>query len=566
MHAWARWAVISAIFGLSASVALPARASFGDCEESVEYLAAFDSRIESRLYQCVERLRVPVSTSGGQRHIRIIHDFNAEWITGSGVLPEFDRGVRGAAEAIGRLGGVELNDITVFLTDDLPPPEGAHQFSNIAAEVGFRRTPRPGDADQNGECGLTVYLGGPAGARHYAAQVIAHEIFHCVQLANLSDAQMSSGRGGLGGGGDWWIEGSAEWFTALALPDPGPLPERVDAFDAASATTPLYRIAYDAVPFFLWLGQETSPPSVMAFLRQMAGESSDAAQRAAMNAALPPESWLRFAETYLDGEIRHPHGVDLGFAAETGDTWSWSDTRTQSIALEPFVIVRGVADFACGRWRTGAAPDNVSSARLHEGGPWGELPPEIDTSSGASGSYRVAAINTTQARIALAVEGTLESGCGVCLDIVETDACLFGTWRLAGGGGAEWANRQLPGRYSTVNESMTFRRDGSFITGAAQITADTRVSGSGGHGQAVAQSGGRWSARDGRLNMCADMQTLSGQTVITFPDGQRAVIPVPDVQPGSAVISYVCNATSLRTEIPIPGAPPIISEYTRVSD
>src|SRR5690606_23438510 len=117
------------------------------------------------------------------------------------------------------------------------------RFSNIVAQA---------DAS-DGECRIAVYLLSVGATVEHAAYVIAHEFFHCVQEASLSPAQMGSSGAGTGVGGDWWIEGSAEWFAALSLPELGPLDDRIHRFDSVSADTPLYEMAYEAVVFFLWM-------------------------------------------------------------------------------------------------------------------------------------------------------------------------------------------------------------------------------------------------------------------------------------------------------------------------
>src|SRR5262245_19962362 len=121
MHSWARWAVIIVILALSASVAPPARAAFGDCATR-EYLARFDARYGDPAsvleFACVERLRIPVASGSGARQIRIVHHPDADWIADGATMAEFERGARLAAEAVGRLGGVELEDVTILLADD----------------------------------------------------------------------------------------------------------------------------------------------------------------------------------------------------------------------------------------------------------------------------------------------------------------------------------------------------------------------------------------------------------------------------------------------------------------
>ena len=549
MRAWARWTLLVAVLALITPVALPARAEFGSCSDPA-YLARFDERLRTIEYDCVERLRV--SAAGAE--IRVLHDLLADWIVSDSEMSEFDRGVRAAAEAMNRLGGVAMDNVTILLADDLPPRDpDTGAFSSVAAYA---------EMERDDECRVIVYLAGPGSLPEYAAFVIAHELFHCVQTANLTEAQMRTGSEGAGGGGDWWLEGSANWFAALALPDAGPLPEYVGDFDAQSSETALNRMAYGAVVFFLWLGAEESPPGVMTFLRQMASSRGDSAQHGAMASALGQDRWLDFATAYLDSDIRHPHGTDIGLSPREGETWRWADTRTQSVELGAFVLVRGRAAFECGRWRTSVRPDAYRAKADSE--EWGDLPEEIDTQS-APDTYRIAAMSTERAT--LAIRGTMESGCGDCAGIVETDACVIGSWQLVGGGAVEWMRSQgVRGSFNMANENMTLRRDGSYITGAVSGQYHVRnPDGSRGDGDAVAQAGGRWSARDGTLNLCADMQRFGGTMTMTTPEGDRYTAPLPSMPPSTMSMSYTCSPTTLRTITPIPGGPPMPSEFARTS-
>lgn len=560
MHSWARWAVISVILALSASVAPPARAAFGDCATR-EYWTQFDAQYggtgpTALEFACVERLRITIPTASGERTLRIIHHPDADWIADGSTMAEFDRGARLAAAAIARLGDVQLEDITILLADDFPPRDG-EVFSDIAGQAEFR--------NDDGECHVIFFLAGPASDTAYAASIVAHELFHCVQVANLTTAQVTSGANGTGAGGDWWLEGSASWFAALAVPDPGTMPEEVAEFDRFSPTTPLNRQAYSAAPFFLWLGAELGPEGMLPFLRNMAGSNAEAAQRAAMAAALPQERWLDFAEAYLDGAIRYPDGRPLGSSPQAGDAWDWSATRTQRLVLEPFVLARATATFQCGRWRASVAPASAHSARPESGGGWAPLPEEIDANAASGGArYRFAAMSAAPSRVTMNIVGTKESGCGDCAGVRTTDACLVGAWRLTGGGAAEWMRRQgVPGSYSTSGEGITFHSDGTFITGV--VAGEMHVEGrdSRGDGDASAQAGGRWSTSGGVLNMCADMQAFGGQVTVTSRSGS-VTRPLPGAPPATSSERYTCEGSRLDTERDIPRSPPMQFHYTRV--
>src|SRR5690606_15644828 len=184
----------------------------------------------------------------------------------------------------------------------------------------------------------------------------------------------------------------------------------------------------------------------------------------------------RSAPAYVDAKTSPPHGPDLGFSPQRREIWEWSAAQTRAAPLSPFVLHRGVVAFQCGRWRTGVNPAPMHAARPEDGGDWNALPSEIDTTSGSGGNYRFAAINASASDATLSVEGVMEAACGDCAGVTELDACVIGSWRMSGGGAVEWMRRQgVPGNYSTSNETVTFRADGTYITGLVGLEAHARL-------------------------------------------------------------------------------------------
>ncbi len=559
MPAVLRWTILVCVLMVVAPISAPARAELGNCADPA-YLSRFDSRLAELSFDCVERLRVTVSTASGERVIRIIHNRDATVLIGETELAEFDRAVRAAPGAIAQLGNIQLEDVTLLLVDGVPPDDDP--FADTHGEI-----PASTDILNDGECRIVLYLLSSGAGRRMAATVTAHEIFHCVQAANLTQEQMNSGGAGTGAGGDWWLEGSAEWFAAVALPDAGLLPNDVDTFDRLSPTTPLNRLAYSASVFFLWLGAEDGADRIVPFLQGMASSSSESAQRAAMS-RIGQDRWLDFAQAYLDREIRHPHGTELGFDPEQGEIWEWSATQTRTAPLEPFILHRGVLAFQCGRWSTSAQPNAMHSARVEDGGDWADLPRSIDTTSGSGGSYAYVAVNAGSSRVTLSVEGRMDAGCGDCMGVITTDACLYGTWQLTGGGAIEWMRSQgVPITSSQMsNATMTFFPDGTFLSGDVQTRMRTETPRRRADSRGNVQGGGRWSTNEGVLNICGDMLRFSGQVTMTDRRGSRTMDVPPPPGPGNMSQRYTCSGNTLSNEIAIPGHPPVRSQYTRVSD
>lgn len=541
----------------------PAQADFGDCTKS-SYRAEFDPRLETMPFDCVERLRINVPTEAGSSDIRLIHHRHADWALSPRLIDEFERGLRGAADALSLIGSFRLDDVTVMLIDGPPPREASSdRFSNIVAQANASA----------GECRIAVYLLSVGATVEHAAYVLAHEFFHCVQGASLSPAQMGSSGAGTGIGGDWWIEGSADWFAALSLPEIGPLNDRTYRFDSVSDDTPLYEMAYEAVVFFLWLNDETGPSGIMPFLNQMAPRAGAGAQRSAMQRALAADQWLSFAQAYIDGDIKHPHGTALSFNPSDGDTWRWSETRTERVTLEPFVIHRSWLEFECGEWTTEVQPGESYATRT-EGGSWGHLPESIDTNDGDESRFRFVGFAARSSNRTLQVRVDLEAGCQPCGGTDAIDACVVGRWQETGGGPIEWMEKVMQ-RPKVVegerrNVVIVYDSDGTFATApvAADLTtiAETNDGDVRGEGHAVWQTAGRWSAEEGQLNRCVDRSRFHGEMTITPPDDEtfHSALPMPQA-PGVETVRYTCSETNLETTLTFPGIPePMVTQYTRM--
>lgn len=594
---------------------------FGDCSDPA-YMARFDERfrtgppgIEGPTYDCVERLRVPVTTRGGTRHIRVLHDLNADWITDEALLAEVDQGVQAAVAQLGRVGTFDMRDVSILVADDFPPRTGAETFANYAAWT------YADPAGTETECQVVFFVLGPGGDQRYAAAAIAHEIFHCVQKASLSPEQNNTiaGVGHDARGGGWWREASADWFASMAVADPAYFQNRADQFDAESGSTPLHHMSYQALPFFWWLSGEDGEAAVLPFLAGMATGTSDLEQTAAMRDSLSEGRWLAFAEAYLDGNIRRPRGAPITFRPEEGDTWRWEASRVERRALEPFVLVRAWLECDCGTWTTSAEPERSHAVKPDDGA-WGRLPGRIDTEAGDPAWFRLAGFNAGPATRPLVLDLVHDIPCEGCGG-GGLDSCLAGDWRLTGGGAVEWMRSvagpevRIPVAEST-GDNVTFTRTGGYTSGDFSQRSVMTVREPDGltraDGRMNVRAGGRWSADAGTLTLCPAHEAIDGQVVVTRADGsggtmdlsregltrsaaayrdlmegvppgmledmppnmraayetarraaaEVAANPVPPS--GPLEMTYRCEGDTLHTSLPVRGAPPIVSTYTRV--
>ncbi len=544
-----------------------ALATFGDCMDPA-YIDSFDGRPSSGGITCVERLRLPVATAEGERHIRIIQDVVADWAFMPGVEAQAERGVRATVEALGRIGSFKMDDVTVLLLDDLPPTTPDDKNNGVVAgETG---------ATVGSECRVVFYLfDSRTGDPEILAANIAHEIFHCVQFATLSAAQMASGAYGTGSGGDWWMEGSAEWFANLAVSDSPLLPGRIERFETAVETAaPLDSLAYSAVVFFMWLDQISDSTQILPFLHQMADSSGASAQRAAMRRALDAGKWQRFAQDYLDENIRHPRGDAIAWSIGAGKTWRFEENRVQPIEIEPFVLSRGWIEMACGTWHFETRPERTRAAarRSERGADWSPLARDHDTEREGE-RLRFAALSVEADTVTLQVDAERRESCEPCAGSDEVDACIVGAWKMTGGGPVEWMRRQMPaGVNMPVHEQsdavMVFKGDGTYwtapFTQRLVITMRDRDGLTVGDGKGVAQGAGRWSIKDGRFYICQDAGGLRGQATLTSPHGSTTL---PMTMPGAGTIdmSYSCSDANLETRMDMPTGGPMTTSYGRIS-
>nr|WP_322865840.1 hypothetical protein [Aquicoccus sp. G2-2]MEA1113105.1 hypothetical protein [Aquicoccus sp. G2-2] len=544
---------------ISALAPLPASAGFSDCTDS-SYLGRFPDAPSAGGILCVEQFRFSYATPEGSRSIRAISDVSAGWAVPPAMVASAERGARAAAVAMAQLGSYAIDDITILLLDD------THSFTEspeILAITDGRRDPA---GARTGECLVTLYGLTSHSSDLEIAVTTAHEIFHCLQYASLTAAQMGS----YGRGGTWWIEGSAEYFSALAVSGSQSKTDRGAAFDdAVGAGIPLNEMGHQSSPFFFWLGETRGANTLIPFLHAMAGADGAASQRSAMRAALPDAQWLQFAQSYVDGRIAHPQGGNLALSPSPSETRRVSAPGTQRVTLAPFAILFATVDYDCGTWGNSVTPSNANiGLRRESERNWGAWPEEIEVEEGAPGTYWLAGMNTGDSNQTVSDQVERRRACVPCGPTARLDVCLNGTWQVTGGGPIEWMRANgIPLRNARKGPSIiTFRSDGVYgtepVTGALELRDDDSVAR--GEGYATAAFG-RWSAKDGELHICQDAGGVRGTVTLTTRD-TRVTRPVTRAGAGQLDMRYSCTAGQLVTNLPIRGLPPMQTTYGKLAE
>lgn len=262
-----------------------------------------------------------------------------------------------------------------------------------------------------GECAITILPTVDGSTKSGFQQLVAHEMTHCIQYSDMDD------------GGDWIIEGGAEYFSHWLYPEGGLGDSYVPEFDTNSRTHTLDSMAYEAWVWWQYLADQSSPRAVWEMQKRVAGGS-------------PISDEPGMESTFNEFVIAWS---GPGFADSAGGTLPGFEP---SFSKGSVIKDSGETDYSAGalvaaRWRVQyekerrfvqerAGDGNAEVAFVEfdqraDRGRWTEVPPEIRTTCTKRSPYVV---------VATRVAGSHGTKVSATVELGECDPCLLGTWRL----------------------------------------------------------------------------------------------------------------------------------------
>ncbi|WP_395647531.1 hypothetical protein [Terricaulis sp.] len=526
-------------------------------------------RIQCRVY-----FDLTHDTPAGLIQVRGIGDENVQESLPPGGVDAIEAGVREALSRLSELGDYDLDD-TTFLISAIPSAR-----TDIQPRTGYSDAWTVAGASRAGyvECHVTLFIQ----TDYSAAEIryaVAHELFHCVQKATLSVGQNAS----QSGRGLWWVEGSAEWFAALVA---GPQERwaRAPRFERAVARgDALYEMSYQMAVFFYWYHQaHGGAGAILPFLHRMSEGGAAIAQEIAMQRVLSEDEWLAFAQAYDQREINYPRGGRVSFGQPPdGETFNIEGDGEHAVALKPFVITLGWAEYQCGRWNNTATDANLKIRRA-DSDSWARWPSEIDARDhGApSGRYRFVGMPTTHDG---ATDFTLNTrrieACTECvLRRATIDRCVVGRWRLTAGGPTEYLRSRMPQgmelpRLEQSDVELIYADDGTFRSEGHSF-GTTMVFRRPGDDSIVGETDGvtramtgRWAAEGSQLYSCIDGGGSAESFNSMVSGGAGAYWEGSSSSPAGAggSDSYTCSDTTLSLSSPMPSGDVMTQTYTRLT-
>ncbi len=471
------------------------------CMTENNYLAHFDPRLTPQPCEVITTAQIRWgSRSATLRAIRL----SSMPMTDSSV---FIGHIRQAAAAIGsaleRMGGnPNLSDITVLFTNYVSPRwDRAHG--------GFQKGAYLAAASSvfSNECPVSYYKDIAPSPGETFIFYLTHEAFHCVQYSTWPGMPREN----------WLIEGSADYFAFLVKPDFGP--RFIPDFDRDISSVPLSRMAYSAVPFYLWLGDAYGPPRVREFL--------DSART--IETAIPPDMLSEFAKAYFGPTIRMPEGRAMPSTPATPATRSIrGNTRIASPVVTPYTLKSEFITFERGNVyelsQLPAPSDARTAWRFETDIAFGEMPTRISTCDGEK-RFLVVRTTTTSRRAGDINVTAQPPSSNVC-------ACPAGTWRETTASARRYFEQKGLGIYAGT-ESTKYISGGRVLTlnpdhtgSLTYVNVLTVTTGSSDLTLRQTKTGGSrftWSVADGELRtvLAAGNNLITLNNEITTPSGVR---------------------------------------------
>jgi len=532
--------VIVASFA-AALFASPASA-VNECERP-GFAASFDRRFTG----CEEVTRIPIHWRGHSAEVVVLKTEGLVLDARSNaVVSLLRRTVDRVAAGLNEMGSdFDLDTVYVMLTDDRSASNEAEAYAN------------PLSARFPDQCHVAVFVGTTGAEAGYVTFVMAHELFHCVQMSTWEAGLRIRDN-------SWWVEGSAEYFANLAFPGTDYSSQYVTGFHEASADTPLTDMSYENAVFFSWIDQRLGAPRVRAFMHNVSNADGGEQARAAAAAALDADQWLNFAKDYVAGEVQLPGGVAVG--PPTDMPTQSADTPLTLIG-SPLVIARATLTYEAGRYENRIEREGGPESARH-GGAWATLPSTLNIACEQDKEYIFAAMSAAAAGVETVITPTRteERTCVPCGDTTTRrprNSCLIGTWHFPG---HQDFCSNFSARLGATGARVVECNPGTGeVTFAADGTATSSETGqhivvnmSPGLTMQIdqqMQSSGRWSTNGAELQLCDATSTLSGVQIISG-GGQTRSNPVNQTAPTSAAgATFACTPTTLTiTSREAPGA------------
>jgi hypothetical protein len=378
-------------------------------------------------FDCTEIASQSVQTSGGEIIIRAIRDKTTDPQI---VAQQAQLSIEATAESFAlydKLGlGFKFQNVTLIMIDPV-----------LAMTIPWRKKANEILADANGytfatDCIVRVAVGNIENDSsddvllNYR-NTLAHELMHCVQNWTWPEAAKLYGEGA-----EWWMEGTAEFFSQLVYETPGRSQLFGEQFGKSWANDkPLTAMEYENIVFFAWLWQQ-GPNAMLDFFATLATWKGAGPQQDALRTAFSDETLTKFVRDYMDSKVALPSG-SVVFKAWPGQPYLVDGDDTISFERQAFQIERKSILLTNGVYNIIATGQLDWSKRPIEGGEWTDIDPmETVDACEKPVTLVVARLRIDKLPSAITLVRNPAKTCKPCITYAQRDKCLAGKWALDG--------------------------------------------------------------------------------------------------------------------------------------
>ncbi len=270
-------------------------------------------------------------------------------------------------------------------------------------------------------CPLTLLPSASIGKTENFMQMIAHEVFHCFQDWNSVT---------VGSSNEWWMEGSAEYFSNVVYPDVNFEHRFLSEFDSKSLFNSLMELSYENFIFFQHAANTYGNEAIISLQRSLGNANGTSSALAAYDNM--DTTFQEFVVGYAsigirdtDGSMIAPETISTKFYRLIDDEGDYKYSSKAFVATRILMKYKKEIRFLQepkenqdGKYSTVNAKDRRDPLK------WSALPPELRSTCKEDLKYLLV-MTTTQS------SGNYEFTAVVNkTEQAECDPCLLGVWQV----------------------------------------------------------------------------------------------------------------------------------------
>ena len=181
---------------------------------------------------------------------------------------------------------------------------------------------------------FSVIHHGPEKGTEILKRVMAHEMFHCFQSWNYQIGDTFTDRS------DWWVEGTAEYFSNVVYPAAPNKHEYLPLFDERSKIYSIIELKYENYVFFQHLANIHGNPWLTDVLHYFPHDQDLFEHQAILDNYVPQDDFHGFGQAYMDQQIPDTGGGHLPIDATFNSSHFFEGETTLPYRVRPFHLDR----------------------------------------------------------------------------------------------------------------------------------------------------------------------------------------------------------------------------------